>query len=128
MPARGCDSKVRTGNFDQKVRIPVFSTARQVIALDAVPKWQKSSQEYFAQNMLPSLRNEKKRFSRQNTAITFSVHMDNSMCHNGHRVADELRRLRILRAPHPPYSPDISPCNVWMFAICKGQKKFSRHF
>jgi len=54
------------------------------------------------QNILPSLPNEKKRFSRKKTAINFSVHMDNSMCHNGHRVVDELRRLKILRAPiHP---------------------------
>jgi histone-lysine N-methyltransferase SETMAR len=41
--------------------------------------------------------------------------MDNSMRHNGHQVVDELRRLKILRAPHPPYSPDISPCDFWMF-------------
>jgi hypothetical protein len=49
--------------------------------------------------------------SRQKTAITFSVHMDNSMCDNDHRVVDELRRLKILRTVHPLYSPEISPCD-----------------
>jgi hypothetical protein len=42
--------------------IPVFFTARQSIALDAFPKGQKYNQEYFVQNILPSLLNEKKHF------------------------------------------------------------------
>jgi hypothetical protein len=37
------------------------------------------------------------------------------MCHNEHQVVDELRCLKILRASHPPYSPDLSPCHIWMF-------------
>jgi hypothetical protein len=91
--------------------------------LDDLPKGQKYNQEYFAQNMLPSLLNEKKRFSCQRTAITFSMHMDKSICHNRHRVVDELHRLKILRRPHPPYSPDINPCDIWMFGEFKGTLK-----
>jgi hypothetical protein len=49
--------------------------------------------------------------------------MDNSMCNNGHQVIDELHHLKILRASHPRYSPDISPCDCWMFADFKGKQK-----
>jgi hypothetical protein len=49
--------------------------------------------------------------------------MDNSKCHNGHRVLDELPRLKILRAFHPPYSPDMSPCDFWMFGDFKRKQK-----
>jgi hypothetical protein len=83
-------------------------------------------QKYFVQNMFPSLHNAKKHFARQKTAIQFSLPIDNSMCHNGHQVVDELRRLKILRAPHPPYSPDISPCDFWMFGDFKHKLK-DRH-
>jgi hypothetical protein len=48
-----------------------FFTAARSIALDSLPKWQKYDQEYFVQNIFPSLLNEKKRFSRQRTAIIF---------------------------------------------------------
>jgi hypothetical protein len=51
--------------------ISVLFKARQSIALDYLPKGQKYNQEYFVQNMLPSLLSEKKRFSRQKTAINF---------------------------------------------------------
>jgi hypothetical protein len=71
------------------------------------------------------LRNEKKCFSRMKTAIDFSLRMDNSMWHNGHRVVDELRRLKILRAPHPSYSRDISLCDFWMFGDFEGKLKDS---
>jgi hypothetical protein len=53
----------------------------------------------------------------------FSVHMDNSMCRNGHRVINELRCLKIPRVPHPPYSSNISPCDFWMFGDFKGKPK-----
>jgi hypothetical protein len=89
--------RLRPGISTRKVMIPVFLTLRQLIALD--------------EKILPFFLDEKKRFSGQKPAIKFPVRMDNSMCYNGRRFADELRLLKILRAPHPPYSPDISPCN-----------------
>jgi hypothetical protein len=72
------------------------------------------------------LPNQKKCFSRQNTAINFPLQIDNSICHNGHRVADELGRLKILRAPRPPWSPDINLCHFWIFGDLKGKLK-DRH-
>jgi len=29
-------------------------------------------------------------------------------------------------APHPPYSPDLAPCNFLLFPRMKGQKKGKR--
>jgi hypothetical protein len=29
----------------------------------------------------------------------------------------------VSRFPHPPYSPDISPCNFWLFGTLKGNLK-----
>jgi hypothetical protein len=51
--------------------ITTFFTARQLITLDALPKGQKDNQECFIENILPSLLNEKNRFSRQKIAIIF---------------------------------------------------------
>jgi hypothetical protein len=91
--------------------------------VDAFPAWEKYSEEYFVQSLFPSLLKEKKSCSGPKTAITLSVHMDNSMCHNGHRVVDELRCLKILRASNPRYSLDIGPGDFWMFGDLKGKLK-----
>jgi hypothetical protein len=55
----------------------------------------------------------------------FSVHVQ-LMCNNGHQVIDESHRLKILRASHPLYSSDISPCDCWRFADFKERQK-DRH-
>jgi hypothetical protein len=49
--------------------------------------------------------------------------MDNSMCHNGHKISEKLAKGSIERAPHPLYSPDISPCDFWLFGILKHNMK-----
>jgi hypothetical protein len=42
---------------------------------------------------------------------------------NSHRNRDELRRLKILRAPHPPCSTDSSPRDFRMFRDFKVKLK-----
>jgi transposase len=56
--------------------------------------------------------------------------MDNSACHNGSKVASKFEQHHIFRLPHPPYSPDISPCDFWLFGLLKGimkDRKFHSH-
>jgi hypothetical protein len=84
-------SKLRLGISIKIVMIMVLFTAQQLIVLGVLPKGEKYNQKSFVQNILPLLLNAKKPFPRQKTAINFFVHTDNSMCHNGHRVVDELR-------------------------------------
>jgi hypothetical protein len=105
----------RPGISTGKVIIAVLFTARQLIALDALHKGQKSNRGYFVQSILPPLLHEKRHFSPKKIVITFFVRMDNWIRHNGHLVVDELHRLKILRAPHPPYSPDINSCDFSIF-------------
>jgi histone-lysine N-methyltransferase SETMAR len=47
--------------------------------------------------------------------------MDNSRCDNGKKIPAEIQHPRFARAPHPHYSPDLRPCDFWLF----GQMKHS---
>jgi hypothetical protein len=49
--------------------------------------------------------------------------MDNSMCHNARKISLELEHNKIERAPHPAYSPEISPCDFWGFGFLKEKLK-----
>jgi transposase len=49
--------------------------------------------------------------------------MDNSICHNGAKITEKFGKKHIARAPHPYYSPDLSPCNFWLFGILKEKMK-----
>ena len=44
-------------------------------------------------------------------------HQDNAPVHNSILVTDYLTKIGI---PQPPYSPDLSPCDFWLFPKPRG--------
>jgi hypothetical protein len=90
--------------------ITLFFTAPQRIALNHLQKWQTYPKNiWFRTCFLHSLmrRSVSPPESRDQC---FCAHEQLDVL-NEHRAVDELRRLKILRAPHPSYSPDISLCD-----------------
>jgi histone-lysine N-methyltransferase SETMAR len=49
--------------------------------------------------------------------------MDNSRCHNDRMATTEFDHQKLGRAEHPPYSPDLSPCDFWLFGFLKDKLK-----
>ena len=44
-----------------------------------------------------------------------AIHQDNTSVHNSILVTDYLTKMGIKTVPHPPYSPDLAPCDFWLF-------------
>jgi hypothetical protein len=49
--------------------------------------------------------------------------MDNSICHHGAKIISEFQKHHFAKMPHSPYSPEISPCDFWLFGMLKGSPK-----
>jgi histone-lysine N-methyltransferase SETMAR len=47
------------------------------------------------------------------------IHYDNARVHLAKHTADFLQQSSLVRIPHPPYSPDISPCDFFLFGYIK---------
>jgi hypothetical protein len=45
--------------------------------------------------------------------------VNDSACHDSHKIISKLIAVDITRAPHPPYSPGLSPCDFWLFGFLK---------
>ena len=45
---------------------------------------------------------------------------DNAPVHNSILVADYLTKMGIKTVPCPPYSPDLAPCDFWLFPKLRG--------
>jgi hypothetical protein len=43
------------------------------------------------------------------------LHHDNAPAHDGHTVWEFLAKKLIMKLDHPPYSPDLAPCDFWLF-------------
>ena len=44
------------------------------------------------------------------------MHLDNAPVHSSIFVTDYLTKMDIKTVPHSPYSPDLGPCDSWLFS------------
>ena len=50
----------------------------------------------------------------------WNFHQNNAPVHNSILVTDYLTKMGIKTVPHRPYSPDLVPCNFWLFPKLTG--------
>ena len=85
-----------------------------------VPTGQTVNMEYY----IEVLREFRKRFCRKRPALfklaQWHFHWDNAPVHNSILVTDYLTKMGIKTVPHPPYSPNLSPCDFWLFPKLRG--------
>ena len=83
------------------------------------PTGQTVNKEYY----VDALREFRKRFRRKRPALFKSgqwhFHEDNTPVHNSILVTDYLTKMGINTVPHPLYSPDLAPCDFWLFPKLK---------
>ena len=69
------------------------------------------------------LRDFRKRFRLNRPALFKSgqwhFHQDNAPVDNSILVTDYLTKMGIKTLPQPPYSPDLAPCDFWLFPKLK---------
>ena len=99
--------------------IPFFeSTGR--IYMHWVPTGQKVNKEYYVE----VLREFRKRFCRIRPALFKSGQwhfpLENEPVHNSILVTDYLTKMGIKTVPRPPNSPDLAPCDFWLFPKLRG--------
>ena len=66
----------------------------------------------------------RKRFCRKRPALFKSgqwhFYQDNAPVHNSILVTDYLSKMGINTVPQPPHSPDLAPCDFWLFPKLTG--------
>ena len=99
--------------------IPFFDSTG-IIYMHWVPTGQTVNKEYFVE----VLREFKKRFRRKRPALFKSgqlhFHLDNAPVHNSILVIHYLSKMGIKTVPNPLYSPDLAPCDFWLFPKLRG--------
>ena len=92
-----------------------FFDSTGMIYMHWVPTGQTVNKEYYVE----VLKEFRKRFRRKRPALFKSVqwhfHQDNAPVHNSILVTDYLTKMGIKIVPHPPNSPDLTPCDLRLF-------------
>ena len=73
---------------------------------------------------MEALREISKRFLGKRPALfksgQWNFHQDNAPVYNSILVTDYLTKMGIKTVPQPPYSPDLAPCDFWLFPKLRG--------
>jgi hypothetical protein len=80
------------------------------------------------QSHIPRFVNSTPEFSVPEDRVNFWVPMDNSMCRNRPNVTAKIKKNHVFRMLHPPYSPEVRPCDFWLFEMLRqilNDRKFS---
>ena len=119
--------KVRPSKFTHKpLMIPFFDNTG-MIYMHWIPTGQTVNKEYY----VGILKEFRKRFLGKRPELLKSgqwhFHQDNAPVHNSILVTDYLTKMGIKTVRHPPYSPDLAPCDFWLFAKLKEKLRGCRH-
>ena len=97
----------------------MFFNGNSLLCIDFLPKGKKYNQRYFIDNIIEEIIKNTNEDEDQLDLDQMMIHMDNCKVHKGNLVQQKLNNLKLKSIPHPPYSPDISPCDFWLFGYLK---------
>ena len=118
--------KARMNKSKFKAMMIVFFDIRGLIYINWVPEVQSVNQVYY-KNVLTNLR-ERVRRRRPDMwkNVSWILHHDNAPAHNALYVKRYLAKNNIPLMEHPPYSPDLVPCDFFLFPKIKSALKGTR--
>ncbi|UYV64611.1 hypothetical protein LAZ67_3001306, partial [Cordylochernes scorpioides] len=113
--------KARMSKSRIKTMIIVFFDIRGIVHCEFVPQGQTVNSAFY----LEVLRRLKRRIPRVRTDIkdTVKLHHDNATSHTAFIITNFLARRNTSVIPHPPYSPDLAPCDFFLFPRLKREMK-----
>ena len=118
--------KAKTVKSAGKVMATVFWDSRGIIFIDYLEKGETITGAYYA-SLLDRLNNEIKEKRPHLTKKKVLLHQDNARVHTCTVAMAKIESLRFELLEHPPYSPDLAPCDYFLFPNLKkwlGGKRF----
>ena len=110
--------KFKTQPSAGKVMATVFWDAKGVILLDILPKRSTITGVYYA-NLLDQLRTAIREKRRGKLSKGVLLQQDNARVHTCKVAMDAIERNGYELIPHPAYSPDLAPSDVFLFPNLK---------
>jgi len=98
-----------------------FFDSQEIVQKESVPPGQTVNQTFYWE-VLERLRKGVARV-RPGIARTWMLHYDNAPCHTAVSINEFLAEKSLLVVPQLPYSPDLSPCDFFLFPRLKNHLK-----
>lgn len=107
-----------------KVMYAIFFNGNGPIAQIPVPSGSTVTGCLYSQSILPQVQLA---YMEKHGSSTLRIHHDNAPAHRSAVVMEYLEENNIQLIPHPPYSPDLAPCDFWLFSRLKDHLRGNRY-
>ena len=116
--------------FQSRKRLfTIFFNCERPVLVDILPEKTTLTGNYYRQNILPGVIQDTEQ-KRPTTGVKdVLLKHDNASPHKAKIVKDYLEKQELQVLPHPPYSPNLAPCVLWLFPTLKERlagRKFYR--
>ena len=122
--------EVLKASFRSRKRMfTIFFNTQGVVAVDILPEKSTITAKYYTNVILPQVLKNRAETARTRSGSRMLLHHDNCSSHTSTTTVSFLEDNRIQLLPHPAYSPDLAPCDFWLFPKLKkaiSERPFSR--
>ena len=115
-------------NSAGKVMHMVFFDRQGLVYDHAVPRHTTVTSTYYSNVLRSQLLRHLRTKRPEKVKNGWILHHDNAPAHTARLTQECLQELNVSVLPHPPYSPDLAPCDFWVFPTIKNSlrgKRFS---
>ena len=102
-----------------KVMVEVFFGKCGHISTIPVEEQRTVTALWYVTNCLPKALHEWGQQHPRTGTRGLKLHHDNASAHKAHVTLEFLEREKVKSLPHPPYSPDLAPCDFFLFLLSK---------
>lgn len=107
----------------KKRMIVVFFAKRGIIKRVVLDSQKTVTAAWYTGICLPQVTEELKKIRPKSGLSAWHFHHDNAPAHRANLTQDFLAQSGLTLLDHPPYSPDLAPCDFGLFPLIKNQLK-----
>jgi histone-lysine N-methyltransferase SETMAR len=115
------EEAVRPSHYQKKTMVTIFFNGSGQFVIDILPIGVKMDSTYFADNIIDTLAGSCYPDGRQPGERKVMLHFDNAPIHCTAMITERMFLREFKKMDHPPYSPDLSPCDFFLFGYLKGE-------
>jgi hypothetical protein len=103
----------------RKTMISAYFTRQRFVSIEALPETERFNSEFFTGTILPSLVRSVSLLRPKMQAQGYWLHIDSAKPYNSVLSLHKTEELGFTRLPQSPYSPDLTPCDFFLFGYLK---------
>lgn len=118
-PNENPPTKIKRSRSVGKKMVASFFSASGHIATITLEDQRTVNSEWYVTKCLPAVFEKIKERRPKAGLRRISLHHDNATAHSAQRTRDFLQKSGVKLLDHPPYSPDLAPCDFFLFPETK---------